>query len=90
MEKLDKVIAGLEHCQDKDRGCEGCPYYDDTNCENRVVMDAVEMLRYLKAERDFAVKQALAYGEYVVATLVEKPMPNDWGEYPTEFPREGM
>lgn len=45
MEKLDKVIAGLEHCQDKDCGCEGCPYFDDTDCENQVMKDAVELLK---------------------------------------------
>lgn len=43
MEKLDKVITGLKHCRDKDCGCEGCPYFDDTDCENRVVIDAVEL-----------------------------------------------
>lgn len=45
MEKLDKVIAGLEHCRDKSCGCDGCPYYDDTDCENQVVWDAVELLK---------------------------------------------
>jgi hypothetical protein len=45
VEKLNKVIAGLEHCRDKDRGCEGCPYFDDTDCENQVMKDAVELLK---------------------------------------------
>lgn len=72
MEKLDKLISGLEHCQDKDRGCEGCPYFEYDGCESRLHEDNVKMLRYLKAERDLAVGLAQAYGDFVEATLEQE------------------
>lgn len=48
MEKLDKVIAGVEHCADKNCGCEGCPYYADTDCENSLRKDVLECLRNME------------------------------------------
>jgi len=72
MVELDELISALEHCQDKDRGCEGCPYFKYDGCESRLHRDNVKMLRCLKAERDFAADLALAYGEYVEATLKQE------------------
>lgn len=45
MEKLDKVIAGLERCADLDRSCVGCPYEDLDYCEIPLMKDALEWLR---------------------------------------------
>ena len=50
-------------------------------------------LRVVAAERDAArAKLARVIGEREAAwvELGEKPMPNDYGEYVPEFPREGM
>lgn len=106
MEKIDKVIAGLKHCRDKNCGCEGCPYFEDTDCESNLFrenlellykMDALEIqlevyrmnlgdareeLNRVETERD-DLRRELVAG-------VLRSMPNDWGEYPPEFPREGM
>lgn len=63
MEKLDKVIAGLECCGESDR-CLSCPYMDvghpcDLDCITGLVKDALEVinrlkrqLKYARAERD--------------------------------------
>lgn len=67
MEKLDKVIAGLEHCTDKDCGCEDCPYYDDADCENRVVIDAVALIRELEQKYRAAVEMAAIATERAAA-----------------------
>lgn len=65
MEKLDKVIAGLECCGENDR-CLSCPYMDvghpnDLDCIKALSGDAVEVierlkrqLKYARAERDAA------------------------------------
>ena len=55
-ENSSKIISGLTHCQDKDRGCEGCPYYPETDCENRVVMDAIEKLRQMEAMKSSRIE----------------------------------
>lgn len=49
MEKLDKVIAGLESCGEDDK-CLSCPYKDvgeptDLDCVKALSGDAVELLR---------------------------------------------
>lgn len=80
MEKLDKVIAGLECCglaKDCVDAClVGCPYYGGRSgkkvCMDLLMKDALELIRILKAERDFAVGLAEAYGEYVEATLEQE------------------
>lgn len=46
MVELEKLISGLEHCQDKDRGCEGCPYFEYDGCESRLHRDNVDRLRW--------------------------------------------
>lgn len=48
MEKLDKVIAGLDCCADVDRTCEGCPYEDRDYCEIPLMKDALDLLKDYK------------------------------------------
>jgi hypothetical protein len=83
MEKLDKVIAGLECCgvakSNQDACLVGCPYYGGRSgkkvCLDFLMKDALGLLReyrIVKAERDFAVGIAEAYGEYVEATLEQE------------------
>lgn len=71
MEKLDKVIAGLECCTEE--RCNGCPYLEyEQYCMAVLGKDALDLLkeyRIVKAERDLAVGLAQAYGEFVEATL---------------------
>ena len=43
---VNDVILGLDKCRDKDRGCEGCPYFGDTDCENNLVEDAMFRLQH--------------------------------------------
>lgn len=108
MEKLDKVIAGLEQCENNNLGCVGCPYYEIGPCKDYLEGDALAVIKDLRtdnqrlremwaeatknlsmaiAERDEARKEAMK----LEAELFElRQTPNDWGEYPPEFPREGM
>ena len=58
MEKLDKVIAGLVQCSSENYCCPGCPYEDLMECDDRLMEDALELIRILEAERDFAVNLA--------------------------------
>ena len=86
MEKLDKVIAGLRHCgNDAYPGeCQKCPYEfeKDLSCLDALCNEAVEVLEKLREENRDLRRE--------VAAGVLRGMPNDWGEYPPEFPREGM
>lgn len=50
MEKLEKVLAGLECCQSEDMSCaENCPYfkgsYEVDGCMDELMADALELLR---------------------------------------------
>ena len=47
MEKLNKVIAGLECCRiNEDVPCEvGCPYSGVEGCVDKVMLDALEVLK---------------------------------------------
>lgn len=50
MEKLEKVIAGLECCQSEDMSCaENCPYfkgsYEVDGCIDELMAEALEVLR---------------------------------------------
>jgi hypothetical protein len=49
MEKLDKVIAGLECCQNEDSPCDkNCPYFKGyvlDDCTDRLRDDALEVLK---------------------------------------------
>jgi hypothetical protein len=105
MEKLDKVIAGLECCGEANEivnvCLEGCPYYGERDgdkvCMDMLMEDALDLLKELssdnqrlremwadavrelsvvRAERDFAVGLAKAYGDFVEATL-EKEAENE-------------
>ena len=106
MEKLDKVIAGLECCADLNRGCNDCPYTDDEYCEVALMKDALRILKMwdvihkdiwdrtweiarLKKELK-AVRAELDAAREKLSWLEPRTAPNDWGEYPPEFPREGM
>lgn len=53
MEKLDKVIAGLECCIACI--CSNCEYFDPSNeaaCTERLMMDALAVIKALRTERD--------------------------------------
>lgn len=79
MEKLDKVIAGLTGCIVGN--CSNCEY-GGSKCTERLLTDALDAIERLREEnRD--LRRELAAG-------VLRGMPNDYGEYPPEFPREGM
>lgn len=46
----DEIIAGLETCLSQ-KGCEGCPYYNnefETDCVYRNTRDALDLIRKLK------------------------------------------
>lgn len=47
MEKLNKVIVGLECCLDEERDCKSsCPYYrDEMGCMDDLMAEALEILR---------------------------------------------
>lgn len=47
MDKLVMVWVGVQHCGDKDRGCEGCPYAPDPHCEENLRKDTLNVLRRL-------------------------------------------
>ena len=109
MEKLEKVIAGLEYCGTDayPEACHVCPYTPTVGltCAGDLMADTLEVIvdlqeklktakdgrlelarrcRELEAERD-AAREKLCWLEEILPTP-----PNDWGEYPPEFPREGM
>lgn len=72
MEKLDKVIDGLTLCSSENICCAGCPYESLEWCEDQMALDALEIIKVLKAERDFAVRLAQAYGGFVEAALKQE------------------
>lgn len=51
MEKLDKVVAALECCRvNEDEPCEvGCPYNGVEGCVDKVMLDALEVLKELRS-----------------------------------------
>lgn len=53
MTKLEKVIAGLEHCK---KNCAGCPYEDHACCADDLNDDAIELI---KAQQWVSVKDRL-------------------------------
>ena len=53
MEKLDKVIAGLECCRDHSTDCSACSYNGgDLRCFGYLVADTVELLKALSEKRN--------------------------------------
>lgn len=58
--------------------------------------DALTVIQDLKTRLEDAKNGRLELGhrcrelEEKLSWLEPKPAPNDWGEYPPEFPREGM
>lgn len=92
MGKIDKVIASLRCCND-DPHCESCGYKgqreEGKTCLDLLMEDAFLVILDLKTQVDvlrewnYDLRRELAAG-------VLRSMPNDWGEYPPEFPREGM
>ena len=55
MEKLDKVIAGLECCRNDDISCKyNCPYFEKytlDNCTDRLKGDALDLLKEYRGLR---------------------------------------
>lgn len=56
MEKLNKVIAGLECCQSEDMSCaDNCPYFKGEyvidGCMDDLMAEALEVLLSLNGER---------------------------------------
>ena len=99
MEKLDKVIAGLERHNNVGDGepCRECPYEEyEMYCLTVMEKDALEMLEKLREENRDLRKDIEVLTEDLTAAREKlswsepKPAPNDWGEYPPDFPREGM
>jgi hypothetical protein len=102
--KLDKVIAGLSCCGEANKSVDAClamcPYYGERDgdkvCLDLLQEDALEMLEKLREENRDLRKDIEVLTEELTAAREKlswlEPMrtPNDWGEYPPEFPREGM
>lgn len=85
MEKIDKVIGGLSQCHRdlRYRDCDVCSYARaGRECEQYLMEDALEVIEQLREENRDLRRE--------LAAVVLRSMPNDWGEYPPEFPREGM
>ena len=57
MEKLDKVIRSLDGCAGG-KGCDNCPYDGDGNCKDRLMMDALTVIRSLEKKYATAVEMA--------------------------------
>lgn len=114
MEKLDKVIDGLECCAEANDTVNicpmRCPYYGERDgekaCLDLLQEDALRILKMwdvihkdiwdrthevvrLKKELK-AVRAELDAAREKLSWLEPRTAPNDWGEYPPEFPREGM
>lgn len=41
----DKVIKGIKCCSNIDGNCGACPYDDDFDCNDRVMLDTIELLK---------------------------------------------
>ena len=54
MEKLNKVIVGLECCLDEERDCKSsCPYYrDEMGCMDDLMAEALEVLRKVEVKNE--------------------------------------
>ena len=61
MPDIEKVIAGLKHCDES--GCIGCPYYEyDTNTvECKLNKDAIKLLKEQENEIDTLKTLVLGY-----------------------------
>ena len=118
MEKLDKVIAGLEFCGEANKSVDAClamcPYYGERDgdkvCMDFLMEDALDTIERLREENLDLRKDIEVLTEDLSGCMDEchrlarelreaheklswqepKPAPNDWGEYPPEFPREGI
>lgn len=97
------IVTDCENCDSGGRNCverlmmEALDVVKELSADNQRLgdmwADTTKKLSVTRAERDAArEKLARVIGERESAwvELGEKPMPNDWGEYPPEFPREGM
>ncbi len=68
MEKLDKVVAGLDSCTDCD--CQNCNY-NGRKCTNRLLMDALQWLERLQRVRE----------DYEIGLILNAELPEMlWGE----------
>ena len=79
MVELEKVIAGLKGCIACI--CSNCEYGGEM-CTERLLTDALDVIVRLREENRDLRRE--------VAAGVLRGMPNNWGEYPPEFPGEGM
>ncbi len=66
MEKLDKVIAGLECCSGEEL-CKECQYYGSKRCIDELMMDALDAVRGLQAKYASAVEMAAIATEMAAA-----------------------
>lgn len=103
MEKLDKVIAGLECCQSIDsaeKACAKCPYEEyEMYCMDVVREDALRILKlwdvlhkdlWDRTHEIVRLKKELKVAREKLSWLEEKPRLSESGEPVPEFPREGM
>lgn len=53
----NEIIKGLEHCNNVDvEGCRDCPYRDE-NCINRIMADALDLIKRQRAELESAKRE---------------------------------
>ena len=56
----NEIIKGLENCNNVDvGGCSGCPYRDE-NCINRIMADALDLIKRQRAELETAKREGKA------------------------------
>ena len=50
MADREKVIKGLETCYCPPSKCEGCPYFDEQDCNDALCLDALTLLKEQEAK----------------------------------------
>lgn len=50
MKSDEEIIKALEICENRNIGCEGCPYIDDDSCFINIYLDALNLIKKQQAE----------------------------------------
>lgn len=73
MEKIDKVIAGMEACNGVGEDCKRCPYAcEGEKCSGVLWAEAKEALLRMKAKYDTAIEMAAIATELAAKYRKEK------------------
>lgn len=71
MTNLDKVIKAIEICYTPEYNCSECPFFQEDDCDNKMMHDVLTMLKAKKKESiKSIISSALVLALAIIAAVV--------------------